>query len=231
MGILFNNIQEKSRRVMALLMGVLAVFPLSGCDPTNPKKPYNFPGSIWICEEAKACVAVIDQENFGYSYGEVQTDAGIIPVTIIYSRANRGRFRDFYEANSLDTIYSKKTGPVEYLWKGTIEYHTNRFILKEAERPNDGGVYTLFPDEDLPLTFWRYDLPEEELLELVPWDAEANLKEGFEPGKLWELAQKTLEEHPPKKKIVWFDFDLSDFWPDPFGVSDKKESAPESDAS
>ncbi|PWM62321.1 MAG: hypothetical protein DBX91_02950 [Subdoligranulum variabile] len=114
------------------------------------------------------------------------------------------------------------------MWKGTIEYHTNRFILKEA---NEDGVYILFPDEDLPLTFWRYDLPEEELLELVPWDAEANLKEGFEPGKLWELAQKTLEEHPPKKKIIWFDFDLSDFWPDPFGVSDKKAAVPESDAS
>lgn len=216
---------------MAFLMGILAVFPLAGCDPTNPKKPYNFPRSIWICEEAKACVAVIDQENFGYSYGEVQTDAGIIPVTIIYDIAGNGRIRDFYKADSPDAIYSQKDKPVENLWKGMIEYHTNRFILKEAEEPDDGGVYSLFPDEDLPLTFWRYDLPEEELLELVPWDAEANLKEGFEPGRLWELAQKTLEEHPPKKKIVWFDFDLSDFWPDPFGVSDKKESVPESDAS
>lgn len=87
MDILFNNIHERLHRVMVLLMGVLAVFSLTGCDPTDPKKPYNFPGSIWVCEEAKACVAVIDQENYGYSYGEVQTDAGVVPITIIYDIA------------------------------------------------------------------------------------------------------------------------------------------------
>ena len=231
MDILFNSIHKRDRRIMVLLMGILAVFPLTGCDPTRSKKPYNFPGSIWVCEEAKACVAVIDQENFGYSYGEVQTDEEIIPVTFIYGIASRGEFRDFFKADSPDAIFMPSNEPVGDLWKGTTEYHTNRFILKETEEPDDGGVYTLFPDEDLPLTFWRYDLPEEELLELVPWDAEANLKEGFEPGKLWELAQKTLEEHPPKKKIVWFDFDLSKFWPDPFGASDKKASVSESEAS
>lgn len=216
MGILFTH--ERGRRVIALILATAAVIPLTGCDPTDPKKPFNFPGTIWICVEENACIAVIKQDNFGYSYGEIQTNAGVIPITMIYDIANRGRFRDFYEANTPDAIDSHKPEPENNLWKGRIEYHTNRFILKKADEEE---TYSLFPDEDLPLTFVRYDVPEEDLLPLVPWDAQANLTEGFEPGGLWELTQDLLEEHPPKRKIEWFNFDLSDFWPDPFGVSDK----------
>ena len=142
---------------------------------------------------------------------------------MIYDIANRGRFRDFYEADSPDAIYSQKMEPENNLWKGRIEYHTNRFILKKAD---EGETYSLFPDEDLPLTFVRYNVPEEDLLPLVPWDAKANLTEGFEPGGLWELTQDLLEKYPPKRKIQWFNFDLSDFWPDPFGVSERKLQSP-----
>lgn len=211
------------RRLLALILAIAAGFFLTACDPTESKKPFNFVGTIWVCEEEKACVAVIKQENFGYSYGEIQTNAGVIPITMIYGIANSGRFRDFYQADSPDAIYSKKTEPVSNLWKGTIEYHTNRFILKKAD---EGETYSLFPDEDLPLTFVRYNVPEEDLLPLVPWDAKANLTEGFEPGGLWELTQDLLEKYPPKRKIQWFNFDLSDFWPDPFGVSERKLQSP-----
>lgn len=68
------------------------------------------------------------------------------------------------------------------------------------------------------------------MLPLVPWDAQANLTEGFEPGGLWELTQDLLEEYPPKRKIEWFDFDLSESWPDPFGVSDRKSQSLARDA-
>lgn len=196
MGILF--IHERERRIITLILGIVVVFPLTGCDPTDPKKPFNFPGTIWICVEENACIAVIKQDNFGYSYGEIQTDAGVIPITMIYDIANRGRFRDFYEANTPDAIDSQKPEPENNLWKGRIEYHTNRFILKKADEEE---TYSLFPDEDLPLTFVRYDVPEEDLLPLVPWDAQANLTEGFEPGGLWELTQDLLEKYPPKRKI------------------------------
>lgn len=225
MGILF--IHERGRRVIALILAIATGFFLTACDPTESKKPFNFVGTIWVCEEEKACVAVIKQESFGYSYGEIQTDAGVIPITMIYDIANRGRFRDFYEADSPDAIYSQKMEPENNLWKGRIEYHTNRFILKKAD---EGKVYSLFPDEDLPLTFVRYNVPEEDLLPLVPWDAKANLTEGFEPGGLWELTQDLLEKYPPKRKIQWFNFDLSDFWPDPFGVSDRKSQSLARDA-
>lgn len=211
------------RRLLALILAIATGFFLTACDPTESKKPFNFVGTIWVCEEEKACVAVIKQENFGYSYGEIQTNAGVIPITMIYGIANSGRFRDFYEADSPDAIYSKKTEPVSNLWKGTIEYHTNRFIIKKAD---EGEAYSLFPDEDLPLTFVRYNVPEEDLLPLVPWDAKANLTEGFEPGGLWELTQDLLEKYPPKRKIEWFNFDLSDLWPDPFGVSERKLQSP-----
>lgn len=225
MGILF--IHERGRRVIALILAIATGFFLTACDPTESKKPFNFVGTIWVCEEEKACVAVIKQESFGYSYGEIQTDAGVIPITMIYDIANRGRFRDFYEADSPDAIYSQKMEPENNLWKGRIEYHTNRFILKKAD---EGKAYSLFPDEDLPLTFVRYNVPEEDLLPLVPWDAKANLTEGFEPGGLWELTQDLLEKYPPKRKIQWFNFDLSDFWPDPFGVSDRKSQSLARDA-
>src|SRR5699024_6723990 len=76
------------RRVIALILATAAVIPLTGCDPTDPKKPFNFPGTIWICVEENACIAVIKQDNFGYSYGEIQTDAGVIPITMIYDIAN-----------------------------------------------------------------------------------------------------------------------------------------------
>lgn len=211
------------RRLLALILAIATGFSLTACDPTESKKPYNFVGTIWVCEEERACVAVIKQESFGYSYGEIQTDAGVIPITMIYGIANSGRFRDFYEANTPDAIYSHKMEPERNLWKGRIEYHTNRFILKKAD---EGEAYSLFPDEDLPLTFVRYNVPEEDLLPLVPWDAKANLTEGFEPGGLWELTQDLLEKYPPKRKIQWFNFDLSDFWPDPFGVSDQKLQSP-----
>ena len=215
------------RRLLALILAIATGFFLTACDPTESKKPFNFVGTIWVCEEEKACVAVIKQESFGYSYGEIQTDAGVIPITMIYGIANSGRFRDFYEADSPDAIYSHKMEPERNLWKGRIEYHTNRFILKKAD---EGEAYSLFPDEDLPLTFVRYNVPEEDLLSLVPWDAKANLTEGFQPGGLWELTQDLLEKYPPKRKIQWFNFDLSDFWPDPFGVSDRKLQRPARDA-
>lgn len=98
------------------------------------------------------------------------------------------------------------------------------------KKDDEGETYSLFPDEDLPLTFVRYNVPEEDLLPLVPWDAKANLTEGFEPGGLWELTQDLLEKYPPKRKIQWFNFDLSDFWPDPFGVSGRKLQSPARDA-
>lgn len=218
---------KRRRRLLALILAIATGFSLTACDPTVSKKPFNFPGTIWVCEEEKACVAVIKQENFGYSYGEIQTEAGVTPITMIYDIANRGRFRDFYEADSPDAIYSQKMEPENNLWKGTIEYHTNRFILKKAD---EGKAYSLFPDEDLPLTFVRYNVPEEDLLPLVPWDAKANLTEGFEPDGLWELAQDLLGKYPPKRKIQWFNFDLSDFWPDPFGASDRKSQNPARDA-
>ena len=121
---------KRRRRLLALILAIATGFSLTACDPTVSKKPVNFPGTIWVCEEEKACVAVIKQENFGYSYGEIQTEAGVTPITMIYDIANRGRFRDFYEADSPDAIYSQKMEPENNLWKGTIEYHTNRFILK-----------------------------------------------------------------------------------------------------
>lgn len=110
MDILFTH--ERGRRLIALILGTAAVFPLTACDPTESKKPYNFPGTIWVCEEENACIAVIKQEHFGYSYGEIQTDAGVIPITMIYGIANSGRFRDFYQADSPDAIYSKKLLPI-----------------------------------------------------------------------------------------------------------------------
>lgn len=228
MSIFFHCTHERGRRLIALILGIAAVFSLTACDPTESKKPYNFVGTIWVCEEEKACIAVIKQESFGYSYGEIQTEAGVIPITMIYDIANRGRFRDFYEANTPDAIDSHKPEPERNLWKGRVEYHTNRFILQKADEEE---TYSLFPDEDLPLTFVRYDVPEEDLLPLVPWDAKANLTEGFEPGGLWELTQEVFKKHPPKRKIQWFNFDLSDFWPDPFGVSDKGLSDAGSDVS
>lgn len=74
------------------------------------------------------------------------------------------------------------------------------------------GKYSLFSDDDLPLTFVRYDCTEEELLPLLPWDEEDNLKEGFEPGQLLEFGLSVAEDNP--KKDVWAD--IADFWTNHF---------------
>lgn len=54
----------------------------------------------------------------------------------------------------------------------------------------------------MPLTFVRYDCTQEELLLLLPWDEEENLKADFEPGKLLELGMEMYVEDPPKRRLL-----------------------------
>lgn len=218
---LFSN--RNKRLIWAL--GTVAAFGLTGCNPTYDKKPFNFLNSIWVCEEAHACIAVTQQQNFSYSYGEIEKDGEIIPVIMVYLTGPNGAILDFSKAYSVETIYTPNISADKYLWSGVIEYTPKEFTLEETDVYPESNI--LFSDDDLPLTFVRYDRTEEELLPLLPWDEEENLKEDFAPGKLLELGLDVYAEDPPKEKADGFN--LWDFWPDPFGVSD--QSVPDASAS
>lgn len=223
MGSLSN---KKYHLLWSIVLGVAVMLLLSGCN-SDRNKPYNFLNSVWVCEEAHACIAVTERESQAYSYGEIERDGKTVPITMVYFNGLQGALLDFSKAYSYETIFTPEIEADKYLWRGYIDYGRKEFTLEKTF--DSGRKYPLLSDEDLPLTFVRYDCTQEELLPLLPWDEEENLKADFEPGKLLELGMEIYVEDPPKKKITWFD--LSDFWPDPFGVSDKQASAPEPDAS
>lgn len=80
----------------------------------------------------------------------------------------------------------------------------------------------MFTDDDLPLTFVRYDCTEEELLPLLPWDEEDHLKEDFEPGQLLEFGLSVAEENP--QKDIWSA--IADFWASLFRGTAEAPTAP-----
>lgn len=221
-GILSN---WKKRSVWDLALVAVATSILTGCDPTVSRQPFNFLNSIWVCEEARACVAVTEQQNFSYSYGEIEKGGEIIPVTMVYLTGPNGAILDFSKAYSVETIYTPNISADKYLWSGVIDYTPKEFTLEETDAYPESNI--LFSDDDLPLTFVRYDRTEEELLPLLAWDTEGNLREDFEPGGLLELGLDVYAQDPPEEKADGFN--LSDFWPDPFGVSDQR--APDAAAS
>ncbi|WP_346668006.1 hypothetical protein [uncultured Subdoligranulum sp.] len=208
----FSN--RNKRLVWAL--GAVAAFELTGC--TDRKKPYNFLNSVWVCEEARACIAVTKRESRSYSYGEIELNGKVLPITMVYFNGTQGALLDFSKAYSSETIFTPQIEPDKYLWRGYIAYTTTDFTLEKTFE--DGFKYPLFSDDDLPLTFVRYDRTEEELLPLLAWDTEGNLREDFEPGELLELGLDVYAQDPPEEKADGFN--LSDFWPDPFGVSNQK---------
>ena len=113
----FSN--RNKRLVWAL--GAIAAFGLTGCNPTYDKKPFNFLNSIWVCEEAHACIAVTRQQNFSYSYGEIEKGGEIIPVTMVYLTGPNGAILDFSKAYSVETIYTPNISADKYLWSGVID--------------------------------------------------------------------------------------------------------------
>ena len=206
---------KKSKSLYLTAVILAAMLFLTACDPTRNKKPYNFPGSLWVCQELPVCIAVTEQEAYSYSYGEIELDGKVIPLTMVYMIATEGAFLDFHRAYSLETIWTPNIEDDKCLWRGVVTYSRTEFTL---EATAEGRGYPLLSDDDLPLTFVRYDRPKEELLPLLAWDAEGNLREDFEPGKLLELGLDVYAENPPEEKADGFN--LSNFWPDPFGVSD-----------
>ena len=202
-----------------ILISILT-FSFTGCNPTYSKKPFNFLNSVWVCEEARACVAVTEQQNFSYSYGEIEKDGKIIPVTIVYLTGPNGALLDFHKAYSAETIYTPDISEDKYLWSGTIDYTPKEFTLEETDVYPKSNI--LFSDDDLPLTFVRYDCTKEELLPLLPWDEEENLKHSFEPGQLLEFGLSVAEDNP--KKDVWAD--IADFWSNLFKGITKAPSVP-----
>lgn len=207
---------KKKRCVWFLALGAAAASIFTGCD--DRKKPYNFLNSVWVCEEARACIAVTKRESRSYSYGEIELDGEIFPITMVYLNGIQGALLDFSKAHSSETIFTPQIEPDKYLWRGYIAYSTTEFTLEKTFE--DGFKYPLLSDDDLPLTFVRYDRSEEELLPLLPWDEEENLKENFAPGKLLELGLDVYAQDPPEEQGGGFS--LWDFWPDPFGVSDQR---------
>lgn len=186
-----NPTMKKSKKLCLTAATLAAMLSLTACDPTKRKKPYNFPGSLWVCQELPACIAVTEQEAYSYSYGEIELDGKVIPLTMVYMIANEGAFLDFNKAHLLETIWTPNIEDDKYLWRGVVTYSRTEFTL---ETTAEGRSYPLLSD-DLPLTFVRYDLTEEELLPLLPWDAEENLREDFEPGKLLELGMDVCDAH------------------------------------
>lgn len=201
-------------------ISTLIIFSFTGCDPIASKQPFNFLNSVWVCEEARACVAVTEQQNFSYSYGEIEKDGKIIPVTIVYLTGPNGALLDFHKAYSAETIYTPNISEDKYLWSGVIDYTPKEFTLEETDAYPESNI--LFSDDDLLLTFVRYDCTEEELLPLLPWDEEDNLKEGFEPGQLLEFGLSVAEENP--KKDIWSG--IADFWSNLFKGITKAPSVP-----
>lgn len=216
---LFSN----RNKCLVWALGAVAAFGLTGC--TDRKKPYNFLNSVWVCEEARACIAVTKRESRSYSYGEIELDGKVLPITMVYFNGTQGALLDFSKAYSSETIFTPQIELDKYLWRGYIAYSTTDFTLENTFE--DGFKYPLLSDDDLPLTFVRYDRTGEELLPLLPWDEEENLKEDFAPGKLLELGLDVYAQDPPEEKGGGFS--LWDFWPDPFGVSDQR--APDTAAS
>ena len=210
----FSN--RKKRLVWVLSLVAAAAFVLTGC--TDRKKPYNFLNSVWVCEKARACIAVTKRESRSYSYGEIELDGKVLPITMVYFNGTQGALLDFSKAHSSETIFTPQIELDKYLWRGYIAYGTTAFTLEKTFE--EGFKYPLLSDDDLPLTFVRYNRTEEELLPLLAWDAEGNLREDFEPGELLELGLDVYAQDPPEEKGGGFN--LSDFWPDPFGVSDQR---------
>ena len=200
---LFNkpSLRFKVKVLVVLTMTLL----LTACDPTKKKKPYNFINSVWVCKEIPACIAITEQEAYSYSYGEIKTDGKVVPITMVYMIANEGAFLDFNKAYSLDTIWTPNIEDDKYLWRGVVVYSRKEFTLETTDEERS---YPLLSDDDLPLTFVRYDCTAEELLPLLPWDEEETLKDSFEPGQLLEFGLSVAEDNP--KKDIWAD--IADFW-------------------
>ena len=60
---------KKYHLLWSIVLGVAVMLLLSGCNPDR-NKPYNFLNSVWVCEEAHACIAVTERESQAYSYGK-----------------------------------------------------------------------------------------------------------------------------------------------------------------
>ena len=200
---LFNkpSLRFKVKVLVVLTMTLL----LTACDPTKKKKPYNFINSVWVCKEIPDCIAIKEEEAYYYSYGEIKKDGKDVRKINVFRVANEGAFLDFNKAYSLDTIWTPNIEDDKYLWRGVVVYSRKEFTLETTDEERS---YPLLSDDDLPLTFVRYDCTAEELLPLLPWDEEETLKDSFEPGQLLEFGLSVAEDNP--KKDIWAD--IADFW-------------------
>ena len=96
MGSLSN---KKYHLLWSIVLGVAVMLLLSGCNPDR-NKPYNFLNSVWVCEEAHACIAVTERESQAYSYGEIERDGKTAPITMVYFNGLQGALLDFSKAYS-----------------------------------------------------------------------------------------------------------------------------------
>ena len=163
-----------------------------------------------------ACIAVTRQQNFSYSYGEIEKGGEIIPVTMVYLTGPNGAILDFSKAYSVETIYTPNISADKYLWSGVIDYTPKEFTLEETDAYPESNI--LFSDDDLPLTFVRYDRTEEELLPLLPWDAEEKRREDFEPGGLLELGLDVYAQDPPEEKADGLNLRISGRTPSAYPI-------------
>ena len=113
----FSN--KKCRLLWSIVLGVAVMLLLGGCNPDR-NKPYNFLNSVWVCEEAHACIAVTERESRAYSYGEIERDGTTVPITIVYFNGLQGALLDFSKAYS-------------YLFQTTDWYGPNCAFQQDGE--------------------------------------------------------------------------------------------------
>lgn len=211
---------KKSKGLYLAAVILAAMLFLTACDTTRDKKPYNFPGSLWVCQELPACIAVTEQE--AYSYGEIELDGKVISLTMVYMIANEGAFLDFHRAYSLETIWTPNIEDDKYLWRGVVTYSRTEFTL---EATAEGRGYPLRSDDDLPLTFVRHDAPRKNCCRCSPGMQKEISGKILNRGNCWNWDWMSTRKILPKKRQVVSICQISGLIPSVYRIENQMNSA------
>ena len=127
-GTFANKGMLKMKKAISLLMLCVMFMCICGCDPYVGKKPYNYGGSIWICEEPEITYVV------EMKYDEAQEME--IPET--YAVALDHDKEVFFHLGFLsDTVKAREYKDIDSmeftgntLFTGTCKYSKTKFTIK-----------------------------------------------------------------------------------------------------
>lgn len=153
------------RPLWVLLCAALLAL-LSGCYELNHYDgPEQYPDSLWINDAGTLCF--IPNDSSRNLYGEMEQNGAVQPVVLSLDYRNGASLYP-YEVGSRPSRPKGDDAETRLLWAGRADYDPPESFTLKGYWYEKGA--TLPTGEALPMTFYRVDCTEEEILAVAPWE-------------------------------------------------------------